>query len=109
MVYDLVGARDEIEPEPGFLHAIEPELVVPVVVYFASRACTLSHQSLSACAGRFARVFVGLGDGWPAAGGDPTADDVAAHVAEVAAAEPYTLPSSIFDEVAQVCFRLGIG
>ena len=74
-------SRDEVEPEPGFLHAIEPELVVPIVVYLASRACELTHHSFSACAGRFARVFVGLGDGWVSEpGGAPTADDIAEHL-----------------------------
>ena len=49
MVYELVGERDEIEPEPGFLHAIEPELVVPAVVYLASCDCQLTHHNFSAC------------------------------------------------------------
>lgn len=110
MVYETVGARDEVEPHPGFLHAIEPELVVPIVVYLASRTCSLTHHSFSACAGRFARVFVGLADGWVAeAGAMPTADDIAADLDHIASAEPYTIPSSIFDEVFQVCARLGIG
>ena len=109
MVFETVGDRDDLEPEPGFLHAIEPELVVPIVVFLASRACSLTHQSFSACAGRFARVFVGLADGWVAGDGvAPTADDIAAHLAAVCAAEPFTIPGSIFDEVAQVCERLGL-
>jgi NAD(P)-dependent dehydrogenase (short-subunit alcohol dehydrogenase family) len=109
MVYELVGERDAVEPEPGFLHAIEPELVVPMVVYLASRACELTHHNFSACAGRFARAFVGLGDGWVADTDGPTAEDIARHLEQVAAADPYTIPGSIFDEVAQVCDRLGIG
>lgn len=110
MVYESVGDRDDLEAGPGFLHAIEPDLVVPIVVYLASRACELTHHSFSACAGRFARVFVGLGDGWVAGpGGTPTAEDIADHIGQVAAPEPYTIPGSIFDEVAQVCEQLGIG
>jgi len=110
MVFETVGDRADLEPDPGFLHAIEPELVVPVVSYLASRSCTLTHHSFSACAGRFARVFVGLGEGWLAEPGSaPTADDIAARVVDVAADEPYTIPASIFDEVTQVCRRLGIG
>ena len=110
MVSETVGDRDALEPEPGFLHAIEPELVVPLVVYLASRACELTHQAFSACAGRFARVFVGLGDGWVAPPGSaPTAEDIADHLATISAAEPYIIPSSIYDEVAQVCTQLGIG
>jgi hypothetical protein len=83
--------------------------VVPLVVFLASRACELTHHNFSACAGRFARVFLGLGDGWLAdPGSDPTADDLAAHLTEMTATEPYTVPMSIFDEVAGIATRLGI-
>ena len=65
-------------------------------------------QLLGLC-GRFARVFVGLGEDWLAPPGSvPTADDVADHLAELAATEPFVVPTSIFDEVAQRCERLGI-
>jgi NAD(P)-dependent dehydrogenase (short-subunit alcohol dehydrogenase family) len=110
MVTETVGERDDLEAEPGFLHAIEPELVVPIVVFLASRACTFTHHTYSACAGRFARVFIGLADGWVAPPGSiPAAEDIASHLDEVSSPEPYSIPTSIFDEVAQVCARLGIG
>ena len=109
MVAETVGDRDDIEPDPGFLHAIEPELVVPIVVYLASRTCEITHHNFSACAGRFARAFVGLGDGWVAESGSaPTADDIGSHLAEIAMTDPYTVPSSIFDEVGRVCEQIGI-
>lgn len=58
---------------------------------------------------RFARIFVGLGEGWLA---EPdshlTADDIAAHLAEISATEPFKVPGSIFEEVFGVCERLGI-
>ena len=110
MVFETVGDRGDLEPDPGFLHAIEPELVVPIVTYLASRDCKLTHHSYSACAGRFARVFIGLGEGWLAESDSaPTAEDIAVHLDDVAADNPYTIPRSIFDEVAQVCGQLGIG
>jgi NAD(P)-dependent dehydrogenase (short-subunit alcohol dehydrogenase family) len=97
--------REEI----AFLDAIKPELVVPLVIFLASHACDLGHRCYSACAGRFARVFVGLGEGWLAdAPSAPAADDIAAHVAEISATDPYIVPLSIFDEVADICSRLGI-
>jgi NAD(P)-dependent dehydrogenase (short-subunit alcohol dehydrogenase family) len=109
MVSETIGDRDDVEPDPGFLHAIEPELVVPIVVYLASRACSVTHHNVSACAGRFARVFVGLADGWVAgAGSEPTADDIAEHLAQITASEPYTVPGSIFDEVFRVCEQIGL-
>jgi NAD(P)-dependent dehydrogenase (short-subunit alcohol dehydrogenase family) len=109
MVVETVGDRDELGDDVPFLRSIEPELVVPMVVFLASRACTFTHQNFSACAGRFARVFVGLGKGWVAdPGTPPTAESIEAHLVEVAATEPFSVPGSIFDEVQQICTRLGI-
>src|SRR5947207_12207459 len=56
MVTETVGSGEEVRQESEFLRAIEPELVVPMVVYLTSRACDVSHHNYSACAGRFARV-----------------------------------------------------
>ena len=63
MVTETVG-DEKFLAESGFMRAIRPELVVPLVVFLASRACDFTHRNYSACAGRYARVFVGLGDGW---------------------------------------------
>jgi NAD(P)-dependent dehydrogenase (short-subunit alcohol dehydrogenase family) len=109
MVTETVGGGEELRAASGFLRSIELELVVPIVTYLASRTCNVSHRNYSACAGRFARVFVGLAEGWLAApGGTPTADDIAARLAEVSATDPFTVPTSIFDEVAGICDRLGV-
>ena len=92
MVTETVGDPKALE-ETGFLKMIQPELVVPIVAFLASRACEFTHQNYSACAGRFSRVFVGLGEGWLAEpGSNPTADDVATHLSEVSATEPFTVP-----------------
>ena len=108
MVTETVGDRDALG-QTGFLKAIRPELVVPLVIYLASGACELTHRNYSACAGRYAQVFVGLAEGWLAAPGtDPTAEHIAARIAEISATEPFTDPGSIFEEVFAVCDRLGI-
>jgi hypothetical protein len=109
MVTDTVADREQTPEEIAFLDAIKPELVVPLVVFLASHACDFGHRCYSACAGRFARVFVGVGEGWLAdAPSAPTADDIAPHVAEISVTDPYIVPLSIFDEVADICSRLGI-
>ena len=109
MVTETVEDPKTLE-ESGLLQAIKPELVTPIVVYLASRACEFSHRNYSAYGGRFARVFVGLGEGWLAEpGSNPTADDIAAHLAEVSATEPFMIPGSIYEEVFAVHERLGIG
>jgi NAD(P)-dependent dehydrogenase (short-subunit alcohol dehydrogenase family) len=108
MVTETVGG-EQVAAQSPFLRAIDPELVVPIVVFLASRACRFTHHNYSACAGRYARVFIGLAEGWLAEpGSSPTADDIAAHLDEVSATEPCSIPESIFEEVARVCARLGI-
>jgi hypothetical protein len=105
----------ETVPDPEFLRtsqfidSIKPELVVPLVVFLASKACGLTHHNYSACAGRFARAFVGLGEGWVAERGTvPSAEDIAAHIEQISATTSFTVPASIFDEVFGVCERLSI-
>jgi NAD(P)-dependent dehydrogenase (short-subunit alcohol dehydrogenase family) len=109
MVSESVGEFAELPEVQTFLRAIEPELVVPLVVFLASRVCELTHHNFSACGGRFGRVFVALADGWVSERGRaPAAEDVAAHLGDIGAPSPFTIPTSIFDEVAQVCDQLGI-
>lgn len=107
MVTETIGDPKTLE-ETGFLQAIRPELVAPIVVYLASRACEFSHRNYSAFGRRFARVFIGLGKGWLEPGSEPTADDVADHIAEISATEPFTVPESIYEEVFAVSERLGV-
>jgi hypothetical protein len=78
-----------------------------MVVYLASRACEVSHRNYSAIGGRYARVFIGLAQGWLAErGSDPTADDVAAHIAEISATETFTIPDTNYEEVFEISQRL---
>jgi NAD(P)-dependent dehydrogenase (short-subunit alcohol dehydrogenase family) len=106
MVTETVGDTEALE-ESGFLDMIRPELVTPMVVYLASRACEVSHRNYSAIGGRYARVFIGLAQGWLAErGSDPTADDVAAHIAEISATETFTIPDTNYEEVFEISQRL---
>ena len=108
MVTETVG-DEKFLAESGFMRAIHPELVVPLVTYLASRNCAFTHRNYSACAGRYARVFVGLGDGWLAdADSDPSAEDIETHLDDVSSIEKFIVPDSIVDEVLQVCDRRGI-
>ncbi len=108
MVTETVG-DEKFLAESGFMRAIRAELVVPLVVYLASRACDFTHRNYSACAGRYARAFIGLGHGWLAdSDSTVTADDIGAHIAEISATEKFLVPDSIVDEVLEVCDRLGI-
>jgi NAD(P)-dependent dehydrogenase (short-subunit alcohol dehydrogenase family) len=87
---------------------MKPELVTPMVVYLASRECQVSHHDFSAGAGRYARIFAGLGPGWAHGDAIPCAEDIAANMAEVAATDPYYVPMSTTDETAEVYGRHGM-
>ena len=110
MVTDTVGEdADKVKAESEFLRSIAPELVVPLVTFLASRSCGFTHQIYSALAGRYARVFTGLADGWQAERGSvPSAEDIESRLAEIADTEPYIVPESIFDEITQLVGRLGL-
>lgn len=111
MVTETVG-DEKFLAESGFMRAIRPELVVPLVTFLASTACTFTHRNYSASAGRYARVFVGLSEGWLAeledGASQPTAEDIAAHLEQISATERFIVPTSIVDEVLEVCERRGI-
>jgi hypothetical protein len=108
MVTETVG-DEKFLAESGFMRAIRPELVVPLVTFLASTACTFTHRNYSAAAGRYARIFVGLSHGWLAdADSQPTAEDIEAHLDEMSATERFLVPGSIVDEVLEVCERRGI-
>lgn len=108
MVTETVG-DEKFLTESGFMRAIRPELVVPLVIFLASKACTSTHRNYSACAGRYARVFVGLSEGWLSdTDNEPTAEDIRSHLDEISATEKFIVPTSIVDEVLDVCDRRGI-
>jgi NAD(P)-dependent dehydrogenase (short-subunit alcohol dehydrogenase family) len=108
MVTETVG-DEKFLAESGFMQAIRPELVVPLVTFLASSACTFTHRNYSAAAGRYARIFVGLSEGWLAdAQGEPTAEDISAHLDQMSATEKFIVPTSIVDEVLEVCERRGV-
>lgn len=107
MVTESVGGNEDLVAGDPFLSAIQPELVAPIVVFLASRECDFTHQCYSACAGRFARVFVGLGPGWMADhDGQPSVEEIAGHLDAIQSTQPFTVPSSIFDEIGEVHARL---
>lgn len=107
---DSTSDRRVTELEGKFFARIDPHRVVPLVVYFASRECVASHHNVSSGAGRYGRAFMGLTEGWLADpdGPVPSVDDIAAHYAEIASTERFTIPMSSWEEILGICARLGI-
>jgi NAD(P)-dependent dehydrogenase (short-subunit alcohol dehydrogenase family) len=80
-----------------------PELVAPMVVYLASKACSVSGEAFSAGGGRFGRVFVAVADGWIGpADGSATVEDVEAHLAEIEDLGSYAMPPTSIDEIGVI-------
>jgi NAD(P)-dependent dehydrogenase (short-subunit alcohol dehydrogenase family) len=108
MMSDSMGEHDNPVLD-RFFDATTPERIVPLAVYLASRECTITHHCLSAVAGRYARVFIALGEGWLAdAAGTATAEDIAEHLEEITATDPHSVPMSIADEIFTVLSQLGM-
>ena len=79
------------------------EAAVGVPTYLASRACTVNGESFSACGGRYARIFVGVTDGWLSdADTIPTAEDFAEHLDEIEDRSSYIVPNNVYDEMMAV-------
>jgi hypothetical protein len=114
MAANTIGAEISSDPEhmkraDAFRKMINPERVVPMVTFLASRRCDFTHRNFAACAGRYSRVFVGLGEGWLAPDqGHPSAEDIDANIDRIGATERFTTPNSLFDEVAEVCALRGV-
>ena len=79
---------------------LAPEHVTPLVTYLVSEQCELTHEMFSVGGGRFARVFIGLCEGYNA-GPDAVlaAEDVAANLDAIRNEDGYTVPYSIGDEM----------
>jgi hypothetical protein len=92
MVTETIGGA-QVATQSAFLRAIDPELVVPIVVFLASRALQVHPSQLLGCAGRYARVFIGLA-GELARRARQQADrrDIAAHLDKLSATEPLQCP-----------------
>jgi len=80
-----------------------PELVAPMVIYLASNACSVNGEAYSAGGGRFGRVFTAVADGWLGpADGSASAEDVAAHLAEIRDLGHYAIPPTSLDELSVI-------
>jgi NAD(P)-dependent dehydrogenase (short-subunit alcohol dehydrogenase family) len=99
MTLDLLGDAAE---------ALKPELVTPLTTFLASEACTFTHEIFSAAGGRYARVFVGLANGWFGGKGHiPTVEDVLDNIEKIEDRDGYIVPTSIADELGALLPILG--
>ena len=119
----LPGAATEIAagggPIPGYDELFRPDLreliaprrtpesVAPMLLFLASRECAFSGEAFSAVAGRYARVIVGVTDGWYAPELDATPEDIVEHLDEIVDTETFFLPGTLFDEYEAMSHWVG--
>jgi len=86
-----------------FMSAMSPDFVTPLAVYLASEQAPTVHGVYSAVGGRFARIFVGVTEGWYSSRSTPcSVEDVAQHFAQIEDRSRYTVPTMLFDEFIAV-------
>ena len=91
MTEDLLGE---------LVKALDPECVTPLVTWLVSDQCDYSGQIWSAGGGRFARMFVGLTQGWYAGkSATPTPEAVRDHADQIRDTDGYIIPDSIAEEI----------
>lgn len=84
-----------------------PSTVAHMVTYLASRECAVNGHSYSAVAGRYARAFLGVSEGWLAGEGEPvSAERIADHLAQIDDTTRFAIPTSLVAELQIVGARL---
>ena len=79
---------------------VDPDQVMPMVVYLCSEQNPYTHEIFSAAGGRYARFFIGASTGWFAgAKVVPTVEEIADHIDEIRDIEDHQLFGSIGDEL----------
>lgn len=92
---------------PPLGETMAAEFTTPLMVYLASNACRSTHSIYSSLGGRFARVFIGITEGWEGSKNAPsTAEDIAAHIDEIRdETRGFIIPSDLINEFELVLSR----
>ena len=91
MTEDLLGE---------LIDALDPACVTPLVTYLVSDQCEYTANIWSAGGGRYARMFIGLTQGWYAGkSAVPSPEEIRDHVDEIRDETGYVVPESIAEEM----------
>ncbi len=86
---------------------LDPETVTPLVTYLCSEECELTHEVYSVGGGRFARIFIGLTNGWIAGkGAVVSAEAVRDQIEQIRDTDGYIIPQGIGDEMKAIANAL---
>jgi NAD(P)-dependent dehydrogenase (short-subunit alcohol dehydrogenase family) len=85
----------------GVRERLAPEWVAALAVRLVSERSSVTHGVFSAANGRYARVLIGVAEGWVAPG-LPSPEDVAAHWDLICDPKGFHEPHSVYDEAVDV-------
>jgi NAD(P)-dependent dehydrogenase (short-subunit alcohol dehydrogenase family) len=101
---DLQETIDALRPLARYMGV---ENVTPLVVYLASRRCTVTRRIFSVGAGHISRVFIGTSPGWYAPGlGDMKPEQVEAKLERILDPDGFSVPESMNDECRLIAEHL---
>ena len=79
---------------------LDPAYVTSMVAFLASEACDFTHEIFSVGAGRFARVFIGLCEGYTdGKEGGVSVEEVRDHIEQIRNPDGYSIPASAAEEM----------
>ncbi len=79
---------------------VTPECVTPLTVYLSSESCEETHSIYSVGGGRYARIFIAMGQGWVKGPGQAASvEEIAANWDAIHSDANYTIPDSIGGEM----------
>jgi len=82
---------------------IRNEFVVPMAIWLASERCKANRALYTATGGRFARVFVGEGNGWLSRhDSPPSPEDIERHLVEIDDTTRFDQPKSVWEEFESI-------
>lgn len=85
------------------LPSVKAEWTAPLAAYLASKSCQSTHNVYSQAGNRYARVFIGVTEGWKSPGDQPPSPDaIGAHLSAIEDRSTYYLPLTNYDELAFV-------
>jgi len=79
---------------------VDPQQVMPMVVYLCSEANQFTHEIFTAGGGRYGRIFIGTNEGWFAGSKVvPTVETIAANLDTIRDVTEYEIPATSNDEL----------
>jgi NAD(P)-dependent dehydrogenase (short-subunit alcohol dehydrogenase family) len=95
-------------PDAGLIGSRgSPPFVAPLALYLVSECCKATGHLFSALAGRYARAFIGVGEGWTTpVEAPPSVEDIEKHFSEIGSITNCYVPRSVTDELTPVLIKL---